>query len=94
MHPIFGKRDLFSCHCDTNIIQNVVYMHAQLFIVDGAIISAQPIYFASPILILHANRTLKTSSPNLLTCNHLSGISKMKWLETLNFMHNSQRDSP
>ncbi len=65
------------------------------FIVDGAIISAQPIYFVSPILILHANRrTKKTSFPNLLTCNHLSGISKMKWLETINFMHNFQGDSP
>lgn len=64
------------------------------FIVDGSIISAQPIYFVSPILILHVNRTQKTSFPNLLTWNHLSGISKMKWLETINLVHNSQGDSP
>jgi hypothetical protein len=70
-------------------------VHAQCFIVDGAIISSRPIYFVSPILILHANRRIqKTSSSNLLTCNHLSGISKMKWLEAINFVHNSQGDSP
>jgi hypothetical protein len=70
-------------------------VHAQFFIVDGTIISAQPIYFVSPILILHVNkRTRKTSSPNLLTSNHLSGLSKMKWLETINIVHNSQGDSP